>query len=464
MKVTLIRPSMTGHRAHDAMEPLAFAILAGRTPNEVELELFDERLEEIPDDHETDLVALTVETYTARRAYQIANRFRSRGIPVVMGGYHVTFLPDEALQFADSVVMNDAEDVWERVVRDAQSKRLQRVYRRPSLPSLAGLRFDRSVFNGKRYTPVAPVQYGRGCKYACDFCSIHAFYGTSLRQRPVAEVVAEIESLNRRFILLVDDNLFVEPGRAEELFRALIPLKIKWGCQVSIDVADDLRLLKLMERSGCIAALVGFESLDQGNLVQMNKKWNLRERNDGYASAIRRFQDHGIMIYGSFIFGYDHDTTDVFARTVDFAIGAKLFLVNFSALTPTPGTRLYLRLRAEGRLIHQRWWLDPDYRYGQATYHPKLMTADELTEGALFARRQFYSASSILRRATDFSTNCRSLSRLGIYALANLMSKRELSQKLGHRLGDEAPLEIGALPLTRDCEAGDPSAALLQWS
>ena len=448
MKITFIRPSMTGRRAHDAMEPLVFALLAGLTPKDVELEFFDERLEEIPEDHETDLVALTVETYTARRAYQIASSFRRRGIAVVMGGYHVSFLPDEAAQFADAVVTGDAEGLWERVVRDVEGHRLQRIYQQRQLPSLAGVKFERSIFQGKRYTPAAPVQYGRGCKYACDFCSIHAFYGSSLRQRPVAEVVAEIEALNRRFILLVDDNLFVDPAKAEELFRALIPLKIKWGCQVSIDVAEDVRLLKLMERSGCIAALVGFESLDQINLAQMNKKWNLRHGD--YAAAIRRFQDHGIMIYGSFIFGYDHDTTEVFTRTVEFAIGAKLFLVNFSALTPTPGAQLYQRLRSEGRLIYDRWWLDPNYRYGQATYHPKLMTADELTEGCLFARRQFYSAASIIQRACDWSTNCRSLSRLSIYTLANLISKRELKQKLGHRLGAETPVDIGAAATQRD--------------
>src|SRR5262245_37537207 len=356
-----------------------------------------------------------------------------------MGGYHVTFLPDEALQYADAVVINDAEGLWEQVVRDAQSNRLRRVYQQRHLPSLAGLKFDRGIFKNKRYTPAAPVQYGRGCKYACDFCSIHAFYGSRLRQRPVNEVVSEIEELDRRFILLVDDNLFVDRASAEELFRALIPLKIKWGCQVSIDVADDPRLLELMERSGCIAALVGFESLDTNNLVQMNKKWNLRHGD--YAAAVRRFRDHGIMIYGSFIFGYDHDTVDVFASTVDFAVRAKLFLVNFSALTPTPGAALYNRLVSEGRLIHERWWLDPNYRYGQATFHPRLMSAEQLTEGCLFARSRFYGASSIIHRAFDFGANCRSLSRLGIYALANLISKRELNQKLGHTLGSGAILE-----------------------
>ena len=163
------------------------------------------------------------------------------------------------------------------------------------------MKFDRRIFRGKRYRLAAPVQYGRGCKYACDFCSIHAFYGSSLRQRPLAEVAAEIEALDRRFILLVDDNLFVDRAKAEDLFRTLAPLKIKWGCQVSIDIARDDRLLDLMEHSGCIAALVGFESLDPSNR-EMNKKWNLRRRLRVGDPAIR---DRGIMIYGSFIFGYD---------------------------------------------------------------------------------------------------------------------------------------------------------------
>lgn len=440
MKITFIRPSMTGARSHDAMEPLVFAILAAETPPDVELAFFDERLEEIPKDHQTDLVALTVETYTARRAYQIASSFRLRGIPVVMGGYHPSFLPEESLQFADAVVIRDAEGLWEEIVRNAQAGKLRRIYQAQRLPSLAGVSFDRRIFKGKRYTPAAPVQYGRGCKYACDFCSIHAFYGSSLRQRPVAEIVAEIEALDRRFILLVDDNLFVDLPKAEELFRALIPLKIKWGCQVSIDVAKDDKLLQLMQRSGCIAALIGFESLDEENLSQMNKKWNVRHGD--YASAIKRFQDHGVMIYGSFIFGYDHDATDVFARTVEFAVNAKLFLVNFSALTPTPATRLYQRLQSEGRLIYDRWWLDPNYRYGKATYHPKLMTADQLTEGCLFARREFYRASSIFQRAFEFKTNCRSLARLGVYTLANVLSKRELKKKLGQPLGAAGALEI----------------------
>ena len=439
MRITFVRPSITGTRSSDAMEPLVFSILTALTPESVELTLLDERLEPIPEDHQTDLVAMTVETYTARRAYQIASSFRRRGVPVVMGGYHPSFLPQEALCYADAVVVGDAEGLWKEIVEDAAAGRLKPIYRAAEQPPLAGVKFDRRLFKGKRYGPASPVQYGRGCKYACDFCSIHAFYGTKLRQRPVEEVVAEIEALDRRYLLLVDDNLFIDVPRTEALFRALVPLKRRWGCQVSIDVAKNTALLKLMQQSGCIAALIGFESLDEVNLASMNKKWNVKYGD--YATAIRKFQDHGIMIYGSFIFGYDHDTTDVFDRTIEFALESKLFLCNFSALTPTPGARLYDRMQREGRLLYDRWWVDPDYRYGQATFQPRLMTAEQLTDGCLHARSEFYKSSSILRRAFDFQTNLRTPARFGIYMLANVMSRRELRHKLGHRLGTSAPLE-----------------------
>jgi radical SAM superfamily enzyme YgiQ (UPF0313 family) len=415
------------------MEPLVFAILADLTPPDVEVVLFDERVEPIPYDEQTDLVAITVETFTARRAYQIAGHYRERGIPVVMGGYHPTFVPDEALQYANSVVIGDAEGMWEQIVQDARAKNLRQVYRQEGQPSLQDLKFDRSLFKGKRYTPLAPVQYSRGCRFACDFCSIHAFYGSNLRQRPVHEVVAEIESLGQKYILIVDDNIFVDVSKAEELFCALIPLKIKWSCQVTIDIAQNTQLMDLMEKSGCIAALIGFESINEQSLRQMKKRWNLK--GSDYPTAIQKFQDHGIMLYGSFIFGYDHDTVDIFDRTVEFALRSKFGLVNFSTLTPTPGARLYDRLRTEGRLLYDRWWLDPRYRYGDATFHPKQMSVDQLTEGCLRARGAFYRYSSIFQRAFDLKANSRNLYNLGLFLLANLVSKRELSRKLGRPLG-----------------------------
>jgi len=435
MKITFIRPHLTDTRSSDAMEPLVFAILAGLTPPEVELDFFDERIESIPDDLSADLVALTVGTYTARRAHQIATRFRRRGIPVVMGGYHPSLLPEEALTYADAVVIGDAEGVWEQLVRDVQRGKLQRVYRQSKQPPLEGLKFDRSIFVDKHYKPLVPVQYGRGCRYACDFCSVHAFSGNSVRQRPVREVVAEIEQLGRKYIFMIDDNIHV-PG-AEELFRALVPLNVRWVCQTSVDIAQDTGLLDLMSRSGCMAVTIGFESLNKDNLRQMRKGQDL----GSYATAIQKFQDRGIMINGTFVFGYDGDTVDSFDATVEFALRNKFCLANFNPLTPIPGAKLYERLHAEGRLIHDRWWLDPDYRYGQATFQPRGMTADQLTEGCFHARQQFNRYASILGRALSPRANCRSLHHLAGFLVSNLVSRKEIFSKQGHRLGSNATLD-----------------------
>jgi radical SAM superfamily enzyme YgiQ (UPF0313 family) len=444
MRISFIRPNMSDARSSDAMEPLVFAILSAQTPPGVDVTLHDERLGPIPYEEPTDLVAITVETYNARHSYQIAARYRQRNVPVVMGGYHPTFLPQEALAFADAVVVGDAEGVWEQVVRDAQAGALQGIYREPEPQPLARLAFDRGIFRGKRYAPIPLVQYGRGCRYACEFCSIRAFYGTNLRQRPVREVVAEIEALDARHIFLVDDNIFVDAPKAEELFRALAPLRIRWSCQISIDVAGNDALMRLLERSGCMTAVVGFESLDARNLQQMRKAWNLRALD--YDTAVRKFQDHGIMIYGSFVFGYDHDTVDSFDRCVEFALRSKFYLANFNPLTPMPGAALHERLHREGRLLHDRWWLAPDYRYGQATFQPRGMTADELTEGCFRARRAFNRCSSILSRALDFDGNCRDPYRLAVYLVSNLVSRREIYRKQGRPLGDDLPLETELVP------------------
>jgi radical SAM superfamily enzyme YgiQ (UPF0313 family) len=442
MKITFLRPNLYEGRSFDAMHPLCFAILRSLTPPDVATTFYDERLEPIPFGEPTDLVAMTVETYTARRAYQIASAYRRRGVPVVLGGYHPTFLPEEALQFADAVVVGDAEGIWPQVVEDARRGRLQPLYRQDTFPTLGGVVPDRSIFRGKRYAPVTLVQYGRGCKYNCNFCSIRAFYGSVLRQRPVAEVIDEIKRSRARTVFLVDDNLFIDVPRAVELFEALVPLRIAWSCQVSIDIAHEPALVRLMARSGCINALIGFESLNPDNLTQMRKAWNLRYHD--YQSSIRVFQDAGIMIYGTFVFGYDHDTPASFDEAVEFAIRNKFYLANFNPLTPTPGADLYGQLQQEGRLIFERWWLDPDFRYGHATFHPRGMTADELTAGCLRARLRFNTYRSLWQRALAPRTNLRTPFRLGVYLLSNLISKREILSKQGRPLGSSAPL--GPLP------------------
>ena len=436
MKITFIRPHLNDRRATDAMEPLVFALLAAQTPPGVEMAFFDDRIEAIPYDAPTDLVALTVETYTAKRAYQIATLYRAQGVPVVMGGYHPTLLPEEAGQFADAIVIGDAEGIWPQLVRDAQAGCLQPVYWQQALPPLAGLTLDRAIFQRKKYAPISLVQSGRGCRFACDFCSINAFYGPQIRQRPVNEVVAEIESLPHKLILLVDDNIFTNIAQAKALFQALIPLNIRWACQISIDITHNTELLDLMAKSGCMLVLIGFESLDERNLAQMKKKWNVNH-ND-YATAIQKLHDRGIMICGTFVFGYDYDTVDSFDVTFEFALRSKFCLAHFNPLTPTPGTKLYNRLQTENRLIYRHWWLDPDFRYGQALFHPRGMTADQLTEGCFRARRAFNRYGVILQRAIG---NWQSVYHLGIYLAANWISRQEIYRKQGAYLGSPTPLQ-----------------------
>ncbi len=439
MKITFIRPNLYRRRSSDAMEPLAIAILKSLTPADIETIFYDERLEPIAFDEPTDLVAITVETFTARRAYAIAAAYRRRRVPVVMGGYHPTLLPEECLRHCDAIVQGDADTAWPQLVEDVAANRLQRVYTHTSTGKTYSLSPDRSIFQGKRYAPVALVQYSRGCKFNCDFCSIRAFYGSHLMQRPVGEVVDEIRRLRRRHVFIVDDNIFVNPGKAAELFEALIPLKIRWSCQISIDITRYPELVGLMKRSGCLTAVLGFESLEHQNLKQMNKHWNVRWSD--YETSIDLLQKAGIMIYGTFVFGYDHDTPAVFHRTVAFARRHKFYLANFNPLTPTPATPLYDRLQSEGRLLYDHWWIDPAFRYGQAVFRPHGMTPAELTDGCFSARRTFNSYGSIWNRLFRFKTNCGSPYRAGLYVASNLISRLEIHRKQGREL-DTASREL----------------------
>jgi radical SAM superfamily enzyme YgiQ (UPF0313 family) len=440
MKVTFVRPSMMRGAAGDSLEPLVFAILSGLTPPEIDRVLYDDRLEVIPYDEPTDLVALTVETATAKRAYQIASEYHRRGVPVVMGGCHPTLAPDEALGYASSIVIGDAEGVWGDVVDDAARGALKPVYERRA-PDLNGVPVDRSIFRGKRYGPLALVQFGRGCRFSCEFCSVRAFYGSNIRHRPVRQVVDEVRRLRRRHVFFVDDNLFVDRDRSRQLLEALIPLRVRWSCQASLDTTVDQGLLRLMQRSGCLLVIVGFESMNRENLEQMGKQWNLRQ--GGYAEVVRAFHDHGIMVYGTFVFGYDHDTVDSFDTALEFAIGSKLCLANFNPLCPTPATPLYDRLKDEGRLINDPWWLHPDYRYGQSMLRPLRMTARDLELGCYRARSRFNTYGCILQRSFARGANGKFSNRPGFSLLVNLVSRRQIHGKQSMPLGDgDAPVPV----------------------
>lgn len=415
------------------MEPLAIAVLAGLTPPGVERKFYDDRFDKIPYDEPTDLVALSVETYTARRAYQIAARFRQRGVKVVMGGFHPTLLPDEAARHADAVVLGEAEETWPHVVADALAGRLQPRYAAAQRPSLAGLRADRSIYAGKPYLPITLVETSRGCPHACEFCSISRFFGRTWNARPVAEVVAEIRTLKPRTVFFTDDNLLADRERAKELLRALAPLKLRWAAQATLDAACDAELLGLLQASGCAFVLIGFETLNPAALAAMGKDVN---RTSAYAEAARQLGRHGIGVYGTFVFGYDGDTEESFQQTRAFALRHGLFFAAFNHIVPFPGTPLYTRLEREARLLSPAWWLEPDYRFGQVIFRPAPLSAAELAGFCYRYRRGFYRLGSVLRRAWgNWRANCRTPARVLTFLTLNLMTGREIARRRDWPLG-----------------------------
>lgn len=434
MRLTLIRPNLGDYRSSDAMPPLAMGILAARARDyDFDVRFYDEKAEVVPEHDHPDLAAFSVETFTSRRGYALADRYRARGVPVVMGGYHPSFLPHEALEHADAVVVGDAEGSWERLLKDFKAGRLQQIYSGGNDTPLTDYRLDRSIYRGKHYAPVELVQYGRGCRFACDFCSIHSFYGTSLRVRPLDGLVAEIEALPpNRLLFFVDDNLLGRKSDFIALLDALTPLKRRWSCQMSIDVARDEALLDRVAGAGCRFVLIGFESLNEASLEQMGKAWN--SVSGSYEHVVRALHSRNIGIYGTFVFGYDADTKESIERTLEFALESRLEIANFNPLTPTPGSALYDRLLAEKRLLSPKWWLDPNYRYGDAIFEPRGMRPHELTEGVFEARRRFYSWRSIGSRVLHADTAF-SPFRAGLTTIANVISRREIYKKQHRQLG-----------------------------
>jgi radical SAM superfamily enzyme YgiQ (UPF0313 family) len=443
MRVTLIHPCI-GRRAGDRsyirtwqMESLPAATLAGLTPKDVEVRFYDDRMETIPFDEPTDLVAISIETYTAKRAYQIASEYRRRGVPVVMGGFHASLCPDEVARHAEAVVVGEAEVLWPRVLDDARHGRLEKIYRQVERPSLANLKPDRSIFRGKRYLPIGLVEAGRGCHFKCDFCAVQTVFGASQTRRPADGIIAELASLKseKKLFFFVDDNITSNLSAAKEFFRALIPLGIRWVSQSSINAAHDEEFLDLLVRSGCQGVLIGFESLNPANLRDMNKTFNTAR--GGFERALANLRRHRIRVYGTFIFGYDGDTPESFSPTVEFARQHALYIAAFNHLTPFPGTSLYRRLEQENRLLYERWWLDDRYSYNRIPFQPRGMSPEALRQACLGARRAFYSWPSILRRSVD-AVNRSNAFMWRNFFLINALHRTDVSLRDHYPLGDES--------------------------
>jgi radical SAM superfamily enzyme YgiQ (UPF0313 family) len=406
MRLTLVHPAVGRRPGVDymrtwQMEPLPIALLAALTPKDVAIAFHDDRMEPIPFDQPTDLVAIPVETYTAKRAYQIASEYRRRGVPVVMGGFHATLMTDEVKDYAESVVVGEAEDIWPQVIEDARRKRLQPIYRSNSQPDLGLVQYDRSLFRGRRYLKLGLIETGRGCRFPCDFCAVQTFFQRTARHRPINAIVREIAALKseKNLFFFVDDNFAADLPFARELAEALTPLRVRWVTQMSINAAHDESFLAALAASGCRGVLIGFESLDQTVLRNMRKTFNTMR--GGFSAALANLRRYGIRVYGTFVFGYDGERTDAFDEAAEFAIDHRFYLAAFNHLTPFPGTPLFARLEREGRLLYERWWLDERYGYNGIPFQPLAMAPDDIRTGCLRARRKFYTWRSMLARAFD---------------------------------------------------------------
>jgi radical SAM superfamily enzyme YgiQ (UPF0313 family) len=434
-KITLIRPNIGNYRSLDAFPPLAMGILASRIPKDIETVFYDDRCEEIPLDEPTDLVAMSVETFTARRAYLLADIYRANGVPVVMGGHHPTLLPEEALRHADAVVTGDAEGVWEELLDDFRHGSMKDVYD-GGRGVASDYRLDRSIFDGKRYAGANLVQHGRGCRHNCEFCSVRAFYGNSQSCYAPRDTAKDIALMKRghprRLLVFVDDNLYSSPQAMTELMREIRPIGVRWACQISADVVRDSKIMDMMAESGCAIALVGFESMDLGNIDAMNKGWT-RLCGDNEA-IVNEFHSRGIAVCGAFVFGYDGDSKATIEAAVDFVRRSRIEIAQLNLLMPLPGTAFYERLERSGRLLRPGWWADPAYRCGDPIIAPLGMDPDEFARLCFDAKKRIYSWGSVARRILlpGCGFNIWNMTFVG---LANLISRHEVYRKQFRLLG-----------------------------
>lgn len=433
MKIKLIMPYVKERRdKNDAgivgqefqLLPLNLAMLAALTPPGIEISFVNEAMEQINFDEQVDLVGISSTTTLISRAYKIAVEYRKRGVKVVLGGTHPTLIPHEAIKYADSVCIGEAEGLWSKMLADFKRGKLKRFYRNNGYCSLKGLPIPRrDLFKTKHYLPIDGIQTSRGCPFACDFCAESFIFGRKYRFRPIKDVMAEITTLKHKYLFFYDDNIVGNPKYAKELFRALIPYNKLYIVQSPTTLVKDLELLKLMAKSGCKGAFVGFESLSKETLKRMRKGHNDPKQ---YKEVVKKLHDHGIAISGAFVFGLDGDDKSIFERTLEFAMDVKLDVAQFNWLSPYPGIPIYNRLKAENRLIKTDWWLTGS-GYGEVVYHPKMMSADELKEGSRWIRRNFYSASSIAKRF--FRKNRLSLFDVLLYAKSNLGYRKQYGKE-----------------------------------
>ena len=374
-------------------QQITMPYLAARVPPSWDVIHVDEEAEEIDWSVEVDVVGITFHTPSAFHAYHIASRFRSRGICVVMGGPHVTLVPEEAGLHADVIFIGEAEGLWEEFLKGFEKKSYRRVYQQTSAPSLENIPMARKeLFHRVDHT--SGVLFAtRGCPSQCDFCTISVMYRHKLRKRPIAEVVAEYASFKGKVIIFWDDNIAGDREYAKKLFRSIVPYRKWWSSQASIHAGRDDEFLEAAAQSGCKQLFLGLESISQQSMTEVNKGFN---RVEEYSQIIELIHSHGIAVQAGIVFGFDHDAPDIFKDTIDFLEQAGVQNATFNILTPFPGTPLFQKLEADGRILTRDW-----RKYNSredVVFQPKQMSVTELLAGFRYANERFYSLPSIAKR------------------------------------------------------------------
>ncbi|UCE34732.1 MAG: B12-binding domain-containing radical SAM protein [Deltaproteobacteria bacterium] len=373
--------------------PLNLSMIAAYTPPNINVSITDECVSPIDFEKDVDLVGLTAYTNSACRAYEIADAFRKRGVTVVMGGVHVSNLPGEALEHCDAVVVGEAEGAWEQLMLDFSRSQLKRVYQNNHLVSLESLPIPRrDLLTPDDYVTINTVQTTRGCPHNCSFCSVTRFNGRTYRFRPIPEVIREIESLPSRNVFVVDDNIMSNRLRTRNLFEALTPLGLRWGSQCTITIAQDPEMLELAAKSGCIGLAIGFESFCKESLKGAHKRFNSP---DQYYKDIETIKSYGILIWGSFVLGFDEDDEANLEKTLWRAKRSKLDFACFNFLTPLPGTKVYEAFERDGRLTSKNW---ADYNMANLVFRPIRVTDKVLREKVRKAWLEFYSLKALTHR------------------------------------------------------------------
>ncbi|MDX2250292.1 MAG: radical SAM protein [Bacteroidia bacterium] len=378
--------------------PLTLTTLAALIPKELNatVEIYDEGIEHIPTSFEADLIGITVITGSSTRAYELADQYRQGGKTVVLGGPHVTLVPEESMLHADAIVTGYAEESWPELLHDFVAGRMKSRYdMKPdfSLGKSELLPFPRrELLKKKKFLTINTFEATRGCVHNCDFCVVPSAWGRQPFQKPISHVVEDIRQMGSKRIIFYDLNLIADRQYAKALFHALIPLKIKWFGLSTTLLLEDPELMDLIEKSGCSGLLIGFESIMPEGLGSIKKRFN---RPQNYEELIYQLHQKGISIMGTFVFGLDNEEKDVFEKVLDFVNQNKIDLPRYAILTPFPGTPLFAQLEKQNRIITRDWSL---YDGQHVVFHPNKLSADELLKGHEWVWRKTYQLPSIVRR------------------------------------------------------------------